>query len=59
VRSHEELLHHFGGKSNGKVADADGMDTAAQTVRGWFDGHEVAVVDSLADARRDRSEVAA
>jgi O-antigen/teichoic acid export membrane protein len=59
VRSHEELLHHFGGKSNGRVADADGMDTAAQTVRGWFDGHEVAVVDSLADARHARSEVAA
>lgn len=38
VENHEELLHHFGGKSGNGFRHADGMDTEIQEIIRWF-GH--------------------
>lgn len=47
VREHDELLHHFGGKSSGGVEGAAGMETTPDTVRSWFSGRTVEVLERL------------
>jgi GT2 family glycosyltransferase len=47
VRDHDDLVHHFGGKSGNpkKLRTAKGMDVEAEQVRSWFGGASVDVLD--------------
>lgn len=48
VADHENMIHHFGGKSGPDFANAKGMDADMAQVVGWFDpDRKVTVVPSL------------
>jgi hypothetical protein len=47
VRNHDHLISHHGGGSGKPPVRAKGMDTPDQTIRGWFEGQTVTVLDSL------------
>lgn len=47
VREHADLLIHEGGASGRPPRRAKGMDTTADTIRSWFEGRRVSVIERL------------
>jgi glycosyltransferase involved in cell wall biosynthesis len=47
VRNHDHLITHTGGASGPPPRDARGMQTDDATIRDWFGGIHVAVIDQL------------
>jgi glycosyltransferase involved in cell wall biosynthesis len=47
IRDHDDLITHAGGASGAPPRHAKGMETDDATIRAWFDGHHVEVVDRL------------
>lgn len=47
VRKHEEMLHHFGGKSGSAFRHASGMQEKAEVINGWFGTHQIEIIEKL------------
>lgn len=49
VENHENLLHHYGGKSGKGFSDAKGMDIKIEEVKKWFNeqNSEVKIIENL------------
>ncbi len=47
VEEHENILHHFGGKSGNAFRGAAGMDEARQTICEWFGDHNITILDRV------------
>lgn len=47
VRQHKDVVVHHGGKSGTAHRAARSGDTRAEVIAGWFEGHEVTVLDRL------------
>lgn len=47
VRDHDDLIVHRGGASGPPPRRAKGMDTTEETIRSWFGGRRVSVIDRL------------
>ena len=47
VKNHEELLHHYGGKSGKAFMNAKGMGTDINEVKRWFENHRITVIDGI------------
>lgn len=47
VDNHEKLIHHYGGKSGKGFKDAKGMNIDIQSVKSWFDGENVEIINNI------------
>jgi glycosyltransferase involved in cell wall biosynthesis len=47
IKNHEEMIHHFGGKSGKAYKNAQGMQTELSEVIKWFHNKRITIVNSL------------
>lgn len=47
VREHEDMLHHFGGKSGMVPRNASGMREKEEVIIGWFENHQIEIVERV------------
>jgi len=47
IRCYEDALHHFGRRSGDDWVGADGLTVDGATMRDWFGGHTVRVVETM------------
>lgn len=45
IAEHENMLHHFGGKSGKAFRGAAGMGEEHKKICSWFDGHSITIID--------------
>lgn len=47
VRSHDDMIYHFGGKSGKAYRHAKGMDEKKNVICSWFEGHHVEILEQI------------
>ena len=48
-KNHEDMIHHFGGKSGNGYKDAKGMDVSIDEVKKWFKRGKVQIIENVQD----------
>ncbi|MBS4884436.1 MAG: glycosyltransferase family 2 protein [Amedibacillus dolichus] len=47
IKNHENMIHHYGGKSGNAFKNAPGMNTDIEEIKEWFKGHSIEIIDSI------------
>lgn len=47
VQNHENMIHHYGGKSGNAFKNAPGMNTDIEEIKRWFEGCSIDIIDSV------------
>ena len=47
VKNHENMIHHYGGKSGNAFKNAPGMNTNIDEIKNWFNGCSIEIIDNV------------